>query len=179
MAPLIFRLDGSTWRFRLRMYVVSLTRPRQLALIGLIAFFPLLIERVTALALADPGLDPIVFLVIGLVGVVLLWLLGALVAVLRRSPPSTLVVDDASIRERVGDRTIEHPWTWVVEALEDERTVTLTCAGSMKSFRLSSGAPRRLLVLPRTDAAVAQLLSVLEAHERPVLRHRARRRTGR
>jgi hypothetical protein len=162
MSPLTFRIDGSTWRFRLRTYFASLVRPRQLALVGLVALFPLAIERVVAFAMNDRGLNPDIFLAIGLLGAVLLCLLGAIVAVLRRVPPTTLYFDGESIREQVGDRTLEHTWAWILDATEDERAITLSCAAPMRSFRLTTTAARKLVVLPR-DASTAALRSLLQA----------------
>jgi hypothetical protein len=162
MSEVVFHIDGSTARFRLAAYARSLARPSSLIPLLLLAGSPFAVLEAVGVVAPEDGWRTW-SLLLGLGAVTALVALGALIAVARRQPPSSLTFDEHGIRETTARGTIEHGWDWIADVVEDDQHVTLLCHAPMRSFRLASSADQRVVVLPRHDARAERLLEMWRA----------------
>ena len=157
---IVFHLAGSDWRFRLGAYLRSLRRRRALAMLLLVAAFPVALDRAVDLMMPGNGMF-LAFLAIGVGAAAALAVLGALLAIVGGAPASTVVFTPERIHERIGRRTIDHGWDWVLDVVEDDRHLVLHCHEQMRTFRLARTNAARLLLIERHHPDAERLKALL------------------
>jgi hypothetical protein len=168
-------LVPATAEQRRRHLFLLLRKPPFLAILVFVALLPVLLDRVPALFIPSPPLDPI--LVAAGFGAVLCLLLvmvlvseaAAVVRRLRGREEGSLIFGEDGIREVRGARARERPWSWVVEASEDEGFLILWCEEPARTLRLSRSERRHVFVDSRLPG-VDRLVQLLNAHRPGLLR---------
>ncbi len=173
-------LQGLPRRGRLDAYLRACGRPRQLAIFVLLAPFPAAIDRGAALLIPSDWSLFVPFLLMGFSATAALLGLGALIALVRTAPDSTLTFTDEGIRESVrGAPAILRPWTWIVDVLDLPEHLTLYFEESMKTLALRISADRRHVLIAANHPDMPTLRHLLASHTRfltPVPPSRARAR---
>jgi hypothetical protein len=151
-------------RERLALYFRAVTGVRSLFLL-----FPALLPGATLAALGANAPFTAWALGIGIGIAAFTVAAGAFSALVLPPPARTVTLTADTVREMVGDATIDRGWPWVVDFHEtDERFVVRVRGQAMKSFRLTNPAPTLLYVekrseLPEIIAFLRRLLALRSA----------------
>jgi hypothetical protein len=174
LQPVVVTFRPLTASQRWRHYLRVLRRPRILVPFLVVGLLPAGIDRAVALLMPSPRFSlALVARGLGFVlaALVLFFVASEGVAAIRRllgSDEGSIVFHDQGIRETRGGRETRHGWDWIAEAWETDGILVLACNQPMRSFRLSRGSQRHLLVEERAGAD--RLEQLLDAHRPGLLR---------
>jgi hypothetical protein len=173
--PFVLQVTPLTGRQRRHHYLRVLQRPRMLVALVLLASFPALLDRATALLIPSGplSLSLLGVGVAGVLGLVALTLVASEIVAFARHlfgrDAGSLVFDDSGVGEICGRRVTHHAWSWVAEAWTADGSLVLSCHEPMRTLRLGAGGRRSFLVDRRTPG-VDRLERLLEVHRPGLLR---------